>query len=163
MHTLWTQLLLELSLDLFSILQICYRHTEDMHEEVWCSNNTLWQNDRVFSLAIFRRLNLVNYSWLCILCEINSSLRAFTANFSTLCRYITDILKMCMKKFDAEKIFFDKLNRVFKLAKIVVYSAYFVKSTPLRAFIGGDMLQAYWRCAWRILMLIFFLDKMTVF
>ena len=50
---------------------------------------------------------------------------------------------MCMKKFDAEKLFFDKLNMVFKLAIIVVYSAYFVKSTPLRAFIGGDILQAY--------------------
>ena len=23
-------------------------------------------------------------------------------------RYVTDILKMCMKKFNAEKIFFDK-------------------------------------------------------
>ena len=27
-----------------------------------------------------------------------------------LCRYVTDILKMCMKKFGAEKIFFDKLT-----------------------------------------------------
>ena len=27
-----------------------------------------------------------------------------------LCRYVTDILKMCMKKFDAEKMFFDKLT-----------------------------------------------------
>ena len=27
-----------------------------------------------------------------------------------LCRYVTDILKMCMKKFDAEKIFFDKVT-----------------------------------------------------
>ena len=25
-----------------------------------------------------------------------------------LCRYVTDILKMCMKKFGTEKIFFDK-------------------------------------------------------
>ena len=25
----------------------------------------------------------------------------------TLCRYVTDIFKMCMKKFDAEKMFFD--------------------------------------------------------
>ena len=31
-----------------------------------------------------------------------------------LCRYVTDILKMCMKKFDAEKVFFDKLS-VFNL------------------------------------------------
>ena len=34
-HTLWNQLL-ELSLDLFNTLQICYRHIEDVHEEVWC-------------------------------------------------------------------------------------------------------------------------------
>ena len=27
-----------------------------------------------------------------------------------LCRYVTDILKMCMKTFDAEKVFFDKLT-----------------------------------------------------
>ena len=27
-----------------------------------------------------------------------------------LCRYVTDILKLCIKKFDAEKIFFDKLT-----------------------------------------------------
>ena len=30
----------------------------------------------------------------------STPLRAFTGSF--LCRYITDILKMCMKKFDAE-------------------------------------------------------------
>ena len=29
--------------------------------------------------------------------------------FST-CRYVTDIMKMCMKKFDAEKLFLDKLT-----------------------------------------------------
>ena len=39
----------------------------------------------------------------------------------------------------------------------MVYSAYFVKSTPLRAFTGSfqhfaDMLQTYWRYAWRNLM-----------
>ena len=28
------QLLLELSLDIFNTLQICYRHIEDVHEEV---------------------------------------------------------------------------------------------------------------------------------
>ena len=27
-----------------------------------------------------------------------------------LCIYVTDILKMCMKKFGTEKIFFDKLT-----------------------------------------------------
>ena len=39
----------------------------------------------------------------------------------------------------------------------MVDSVYIVKSTPLRAFIGSfqhfeDMLQTYWRCAWRSLM-----------
>ena len=79
-YTLWNQLLLELSLDLFNTLEICCRHTEDVHEEVWCRKNIFWQTYRVFILAIF----------------------------STLWRYVADILKMCMKKFDAEKIFFDK-------------------------------------------------------
>ena len=27
-----------------------------------------------------------------------------------LLRYVTDVLKMCIKKFGAEKIFFDKLT-----------------------------------------------------
>ena len=31
-------------------------------------------------------------------------------DLSTLCIYVIDILKMFMKKFDAEKIFFDKLT-----------------------------------------------------
>ena len=40
----------------------------------------------------------------------STPLRAFTGSFKTLCRCVTDILKMCMKKFDAEKIFFVKLT-----------------------------------------------------
>ena len=79
-YTLWSQLLLELSLDLFNTLQICCKHIEDVHEEVWCRKNIFWQTYRVFNLAIF----------------------------STLWRYVADILKMYMKKFDAEKIFFDR-------------------------------------------------------
>ena len=34
--------------------------------------------------------------------------RTYIGSSSTLCRYVTDILKMCTKKFDAEKLFFDK-------------------------------------------------------
>ena len=34
--------------------------------------------------------------------------RAFIRSFQHLCIYVTDILKI--KKFDAEKIFFDKLT-----------------------------------------------------
>ena len=40
----------------------------------------------------------------CILCEINS-FQSFHRIFSAFGIYITDILKMCMKKFDAKKIF----------------------------------------------------------
>ena len=40
----------------------------------------------------------------------STPLRAFTGSFLTLCRYVTEILKMCMKKFDAEKLVFDKLT-----------------------------------------------------
>ena len=36
LHTLWNQLLLELSLDLFNTSQLCYRHTVDVHKKVWC-------------------------------------------------------------------------------------------------------------------------------
>ena len=62
-HILWNQLLLELSVDLFNTLQICYRHTEDVHEEVLCRKNTFWQTYRVFNLAIFQWLHLVSDGW----------------------------------------------------------------------------------------------------
>ena len=39
----------------------------------------------------------------------STPLKSFHWIFLTLCKYVTDILKMCMKKIDAEKIFFDKL------------------------------------------------------
>ena len=60
---------------------------------------------------------------------------------------------MGMKKFDAEKIFFDKLTGFllshFQMtAPNIVDSAHFVKSTPLRAFTKpfqhfADMVQTY--------------------
>ena len=37
----------------------------------------------------------------------STPLRDFTESFQ---HFVTDILKMCMKKFDAEKIFFNKLT-----------------------------------------------------
>ena len=40
----------------------------------------------------------------------STPLRAFTGSFQHLEDNVADILKMCMKKFDAEKIFFDKLT-----------------------------------------------------
>ena len=57
-YTLWNQLLLELSLDLFNTLKICCRHIEDVHEEV-CCRNTFWQTYRVFNW----QLHLVNNGW----------------------------------------------------------------------------------------------------
>ena len=36
--------------------------------------------------------------------------RSFSVTFFMHGRYVTDILKMCMKKFDAEKIIFDKFT-----------------------------------------------------
>ena len=62
-HILWNQLLLEFSLDLFNTLQICYRHIEDVHEEVWWWKNIFWQTYRVFDLAIFGWLHQVNNGW----------------------------------------------------------------------------------------------------
>ena len=62
-YDLWNQLLLELSLDLFKTLYICYRYIEDVHKEVWCWKNIFRQFDRVFNLAIFWQLHLVNNGW----------------------------------------------------------------------------------------------------
>ena len=45
---------------------------------------------------------------------VKSNPRAFSLSFYViLCRYATDILKMCMKMFDAEKIIFDKFSTFF--------------------------------------------------
>ena len=58
-----------------------------------------------------------------------------------LCRYVTDILKMCMKNFNAEKIIFDKFTVFLTLPifdhyvyRIMDDSAHFVKSTPPSVF-----------------------------
>ena len=40
----------------------------------------------------------------------STPLRAFIESFQHLADMLKDILKMCMKKFDAEKIFFDHLR-----------------------------------------------------
>ena len=48
-HTLWHQLLLELLFDLFSTLQICYRHIKDVHEEVWCWKKVFLTNLKGFN------------------------------------------------------------------------------------------------------------------
>ena len=62
-----------------------------------------------FNLAIFRLLLTYNNGWKCILCEINSS-EGFHCFFLILCRFVPDILKMCMKNFYAENFSFDKFT-----------------------------------------------------
>ena len=43
----------ELLLDLFSTLQICYRHIEDVHDEVWCLKKIFLTNWQGFELSHF--------------------------------------------------------------------------------------------------------------
>ena len=40
----------------------------------------------------------------------STPLRPFTGSFQHFADYVTDILKMCMREFDVEKIFFKKLT-----------------------------------------------------
>ena len=85
-----------------------------------------------------------------------------------LCRFVPDILQMCMKKFYAENFIFEQIFDNF-LYSIMVGSAYFVKSTPPRAFIVyfqffADLFQIYCRCACRIVLLkMFFLTNLQLF
>ena len=65
------------------------------------------------------------------------------------------LIKFCFKLY---LFIFHGLQSLHQPWRIMVDSAFFVKSTPLRAFTGSfqhltDMLQTYWRCAWRSLML----------
>ena len=57
-HTLWNQLLLELLLDLFNtdILKMCKKKFD-------AEKNVFRQIDRVFNLAIFWQMHLVNNCW----------------------------------------------------------------------------------------------------
>ena len=63
----------------------------------------------IFNLANFRPLHILDNELYCILCEIISSY-SLQRILLKLCRYVTDILKMCMKKFNEEKILFDKFT-----------------------------------------------------
>ena len=74
-HTLWNQLLLEPSFNLFSILQVCYRHIEDVHEEVWCRNDIVGQTYRGFNICHFLTAAQVHSLWNQLL------LRAFIGPF----------------------------------------------------------------------------------
>ena len=113
-HTLWNQFLLELSLDLFNTLQICYRHIEDVHEEVWCWKSIFWQTYRVFNLVIFRlapsKWCLIVYTlWNQLLLELSRDL------FNTMkicCRHIEDV----HEEVWCRKNIFWQTYRVFNLA-----------------------------------------------
>ena len=104
MHTLWNQLLLERSLDLFNTLQICYRHIEDVHEEVWCRKNIFWQTYRVFLLSHFSMTAPSNW-WLIVYTLWNQLLLELSLDlFNTLkicCRHIEDMHEevWCRKNF----------------------------------------------------------------
>ena len=65
-YTLWNQLLLELSLDLFNTLKVCCRHIDDVHEEVWCRKNIFWQTYRVLALSFFQHFeDMLQTYWRC--------------------------------------------------------------------------------------------------
>ena len=133
-YTLWNQLLLELSLDLFNTLQIWYRHIEDVHEEVWCRKIIFLTNLQGLLLSHFSMTTPSNW-WLIVYTLWNQLLLELSLD---LWRYVADILKMCMKKFDAEKYFLTNLQGF--------YFSHFFNTLKI------CMLQTYWRCAWRNLM-----------
>ena len=81
-YTSWNQLLLELLLDLFNTLKIYCRHIEDVHEEVWCSKNIFWQTYRIFNLAIYRQLHLVNVNSLDLFNRIFTSVNLFVFQYA---------------------------------------------------------------------------------
>ena len=63
-----------------------------MHKEVWCWNNIFWQTDRVFNIANLEKIMV----WYCIVCETISS-KSFHLIFSTLCRYLIQLLCLHFK------------------------------------------------------------------
>ena len=50
---------------------------------------------------------------------VKSTPKSFHRIFSAFCRYITDVLTMCMKEFDAETIFFKKFTGPLTLIAII--------------------------------------------
>ena len=51
-------------------------------------------------------IHLIATFWQTVCRGVSSSSYLLPSFISTLCRYVTDILKMCIKKFDAEKKYF---------------------------------------------------------
>ena len=52
----------------------------------------------------------------CKVGQISSRGKGFQGFFSILCRHVPHILKMCMKNYNDEKIFFDKYTAIFNIA-----------------------------------------------
>ena len=59
----------------------------------------------ILNLVYFRPTHILNNGLKCILCEIIFS-KSFQYILSIFCRYVTDIMKICMKKFNADKMIF---------------------------------------------------------
>ena len=70
--------------------------------------------------VILTRDACIEIDWYCIICKY---LVSFQFILLTPCRQVTDILKMCMKKFHAEKYFETNLQSFINLP--IVSRAYF--------------------------------------
>ena len=94
MHTLWNQLLLELSLNLSNTLQSRYRHIVDVHEEVWYRKKYFLANLQGFFLIHFSMTAPSNW-WLIVYTLWNQLLLELLLDFfNTLkicCRHIEDV------------------------------------------------------------------------
>ena len=115
-HAQWNQLISKYLLKQSDTLETHYRHTENVREEVWCWKNYCRQNNSFFfHLAIFFYLFLFIYlfifcnSWLLgdgaaeIVHAWRKHLHSNCYQILILCRFIKDILNMCMKKFATGK------------------------------------------------------------
>ena len=81
------QLLPQLLMEQFDTLPIQYRHTENMHKDVWFRKNNFWQNTSCENLDNFSLIRLLyRHRW----CLHGSNL--------ILCLYNIDTLNICMKE-----------------------------------------------------------------
>ena len=102
LHTQGSQLVPELLLKLSVTLHIQYRYIEHVHEEVSCKKKIPFRKWLlIYNLAILYDM--------CICGEFNLY-HSLCQNNSVLCLHNIDSLDICIKKFDAKKIFFDKIT-----------------------------------------------------
>ena len=104
MHIRGIQLVPQLLLKYPDTLYTQYRHIGHLHEDVWCHKNTFWQNDSVLNLAILGHLFTFVSAQIVHLRE-NQLVPGFYWSHLILCIHNVDTLNICMKKFDAIKIF----------------------------------------------------------